>query len=53
MSIDTKFEIGSLSNPFTAMGIMIVQEKGKLSYEDNLSMFFPDFPDYARHCPQR
>jgi CubicO group peptidase (beta-lactamase class C family) len=38
------FELASLSKQFTAMGIVILKEKNKLSYEDNLKKYFPDFP---------
>jgi CubicO group peptidase (beta-lactamase class C family) len=41
----TKFQIGSMSKPFTAMAIMILQETGLLSVNDPLSKFIPDFPD--------
>lgn len=41
----TKFEIGSMSKPFTAMAITILQEKGLLGFDDPLSKFIPDFPD--------
>ena len=38
------FELASLSKQFTAMGIVILKEKNKLSYDDNLKKYFPDFP---------
>jgi len=47
LSIESKFDIGSLTKSFTAMGIMSLEEQGKLSYDDKLSSFFPEFPDYA------
>ena len=40
----TKFKLASVSKQFTAMGILILQEKGKLSTEDKLSKFIPDYP---------
>ncbi len=48
MNIESKFDIGSLTKSFTATAVMILQEKGELSYEDKLSAFFPEFPDYAK-----
>ncbi len=41
------FDIGSITKTFTAMGIMILKERGEISYEDKLSLFFPEFPSYA------
>jgi CubicO group peptidase (beta-lactamase class C family) len=41
---DTVFHIASLSKPFTAVSILQLEEKGKLSTEDRLSKYFPDFP---------
>jgi CubicO group peptidase (beta-lactamase class C family) len=44
---DTRFLLASVSKQFTAMAIMILAERGKLSYDDRLSKFFPEFPPYA------
>lgn len=41
------FELASVSKQFTAMGIVILQEKGKLKYEDKLSTFFPELGFYG------
>jgi CubicO group peptidase (beta-lactamase class C family) len=38
------FELASLSKQFTAMGIMILKERKKLNYEDQVRKFLPDFP---------
>ena len=38
------FELASVSKQFTAMGIMILKEKGLLSYEDNIKKYFPQLP---------
>ncbi|MBN2131534.1 MAG: serine hydrolase [Sedimentisphaerales bacterium] len=40
----TKFRIGSISKQFTAAAILKLQEEGKLSTDDKLSKFLPDFP---------
>ncbi|MEM1220159.1 MAG: serine hydrolase domain-containing protein, partial [Bacteroidota bacterium] len=42
------FRIGSTSKQFTAACIVLLAEQGKLSLEDKLHDFFPDFPDYAK-----
>lgn len=47
IKIDSKFDIGSLAKSFTAMAVMMLEERGKLSYSDKLSSFFPEFPIYA------
>ena len=40
----TVFELASVSKQFTAMIIMMLQEEGKLTYEDSLSRFIPELP---------
>ncbi len=40
----TKFRIGSLTKPFTATAIMILQERGKLSVQDSICK-------YVSQCP--
>lgn len=42
---DSAFEIGSISKTFTTIGIMILQEEGKLSVNDKLSKYFPQYPN--------
>jgi CubicO group peptidase (beta-lactamase class C family) len=44
LSDNSVFEMGSLSKPFTAMGIMICKERGLLRYEDDIRKFFPALP---------
>jgi CubicO group peptidase (beta-lactamase class C family) len=41
---ETKFRIGSITKQFTAAAILKLQEEGKLSVEDKLSKYIPDFP---------
>jgi CubicO group peptidase (beta-lactamase class C family) len=40
----TVFRIGSVSKQFTAAAILKLQEDGRLSAQDKLSKFLPDFP---------
>ncbi|MFK7765712.1 MAG: serine hydrolase [Mariniblastus sp.] len=40
----TKFRIGSVTKQFTAAAILKLEEEGKLSVEDELSKYLPDFP---------
>lgn len=41
---DTKFNLASLNKMFTSVAIAQLVEQGKLSYDDSLSNFIPDFP---------
>ncbi|HNX30497.1 MAG TPA: serine hydrolase domain-containing protein [Holophaga sp.] len=50
---DTAFRLGSVTKQFTAMAVMQLAERGKLSYEDPLSKYFPVFPAYARKITLR
>jgi CubicO group peptidase (beta-lactamase class C family) len=47
LKLTSVFCIGSISKQFTSMAIMILKEQKKLDYEDRLSDYFPEFPDYA------
>ena len=38
------YQLASVSKQFTATAIMILKERGLLSYEDSLQRFYPDFP---------
>ena len=43
-SIETKFEIGSLTKQFTASAILRLAEQDKLNLNDKLSKYFPEYP---------
>ncbi len=43
-TVDTKFQLASVTKQFTATAILQLVEKGKLSLNDRLSKFFPDYP---------
>lgn len=40
----TLFELASVSKQFTAMGIMILKEQGKLNYDDDIKKYLPELP---------
>ena len=40
----TVFRIGSLTKQFTAAGVLLLAERGKLKIDDKLSLYLPDFP---------
>ncbi len=42
---NTVFDIGSITKPFTAIGVVKCQELGLLDYKDTLGKFFPEVPD--------
>ena len=43
MSKDSLFRIASMTKPITAIGIMILQDEGKLSVEDPVEKHLPEF----------
>ncbi len=43
ITINTVFNIASITKQFTALAILKLQEKGLLSIEDNVSKYFPEF----------
>ncbi|HEY4322881.1 MAG TPA: serine hydrolase [Mucilaginibacter sp.] len=44
-TLETKFEIGSLTKQFTAAAILQLVEQGKLSLDDKLTAYFPGYPN--------
>lgn len=40
----TAFQLASVSKQFTAMAVMMLKQRGKLSYEDSVQRFYPAFP---------
>ncbi len=40
----TTYLIGSITKPFTAMAILLLEQEGKLNLSNKLSEYFPDFP---------
>ena len=44
-TLQTKFQIASLSKAMTATAILMLMEQGKLNLNDKLGKFVPDFPN--------
>jgi CubicO group peptidase (beta-lactamase class C family) len=44
----TVFDIGSTSKQFTAFSMLLLQQQGKLSVDDDIRKFMPEIPDYGK-----
>lgn len=44
LTVDSRFQLASVSKQFTAVAIMLLKEQGKLSYLDPVQKFIPEFP---------
>ncbi|MCS6817579.1 MAG: serine hydrolase [Blastocatellia bacterium] len=44
----TVFDIGSTAKQFTAASIVLLEQQGKLSLDDDIRKFVPEIPDYGR-----
>lgn len=47
ITIDTKFQIGTMSKQFTAFAILLLEEQGKLSLSDDVRKYIPQLPEYG------
>jgi len=52
-STRTNYRIASMTKQFTAMAIMILADRHKLSIDDSVTKFLPDFPPYAKSITLR
>lgn len=43
ITVDSQFAIGSVSKQFTAAAVMLLKEDGKLSVDDKIDKWFPDY----------
>ena len=44
LKINSQFELASVTKTMTSTAILMLMERGKLSLDDNVKKFFPDFP---------
>lgn len=44
LTVNSKFELASVSKPMTALGILKLVEDGKLKLDQTVNDFFPEFP---------
>jgi CubicO group peptidase (beta-lactamase class C family) len=49
----TNYRLASFTKQFTAMCIMMLAERKKLSFDEPLPAFFPDFPAYGKQITVR
>jgi CubicO group peptidase (beta-lactamase class C family) len=50
---DAIYEIGSVTKQFTAVGIMLLAEQGKLSLDDDITKYFPGYNSQGNRIPVR
>ena len=48
LSPESVFDIASISKQFVAMSILLLQEQGKLSLDDDIRSYLPEFSDYGQ-----
>ncbi len=41
-AVDTRYAVGSISKQFTAAGLLLEEEQGKVSIDDKVSKYYPD-----------
>ncbi len=44
LAIDSQFELASVSKPLTATAVLMLVEQGKITLDQTVNDFFPDFP---------
>ncbi len=48
----TVFDLGSTSKQFTASSILLLEQRGKLSVNDDVRKYLPELPDYSKNGGQ-
>jgi CubicO group peptidase (beta-lactamase class C family) len=47
------FHVASISKQFTAMSILLLEQQGKLSIDDDVRKYVPELPDYGKRITLR
>src|ERR1700733_13412053 len=47
LTTDTKFHVASISKQFTAASIVLLEQDGKLSFDDDVHKYIPELPDFG------
>ncbi|WP_162339629.1 serine hydrolase domain-containing protein [Cyclobacterium salsum] len=47
LSPNSKINLGSVSKQFTALSVILLDQKGKLSIDDPIRKYLPELPEYA------
>ena len=50
---NTNFRLASVTKQFTAMAVLILAERKRLSFDERLTDFFPEFPAYGQQITLR
>jgi CubicO group peptidase (beta-lactamase class C family) len=53
MTADAMFEVGSIAKQFTAAAILQLRDEGKLSLDDDITRWLPDFDTRGNRIPLR
>lgn len=48
LTLDSRMAIASMSKQFTAAIILLLEEQGKLSVEDDIRKYIPELPEYSK-----
>jgi len=48
MEVNNVFRIGSITKQFTSVGILMLEEQGKLSLQDEITKFIEDYPTQGK-----
>ncbi len=47
ITAESVFQVASVSKQFTAMSILLLEQRGQLSIDDPMQKYLPEFPDYG------
>lgn len=50
---DATYEIGSVTKQFTAAAILLLRDEGRLSLDDDVTKYLPDYPTQGHRIPLR